>query len=145
MADLLSLISIVAFAIADISLVITIILFVRFKIPSVIGDLSGKNARRSIEQMREMNEKRGSELYKSGKVNVEMKTVLLKDVDTAQVLTDDNITRQLQDNNVTEILKDNNMTVMLNIQQKSNAENIGGIPIEIIEEVMFVHSKEVIL
>lgn len=59
MAETLSMISKISFVAAGICLVVAIILFIRFKIPNVIGDLSGKNARKSIEQMRLLNEKVG--------------------------------------------------------------------------------------
>ena len=52
MAETLSMISKISFVAAEICLVVAIILFIRFKIPDVIGDLSGRNARKSIEQMR---------------------------------------------------------------------------------------------
>ena len=69
MAETLSMISIIAFVLAGICLVATIILFIYFKIPSIIGDLSGKTARKSIEQMRQNNEKTGNKSYKPSKVN----------------------------------------------------------------------------
>jgi Sec-independent protein translocase protein TatA len=45
-----------AFILAAIFLLITIVLFIRFKIPSVMDDLSGRTARRSIKEIREKNE-----------------------------------------------------------------------------------------
>ena len=71
MAETLSMISIISFAGAAVCLVMAIIFFVYFKIPSVIGDLSGRTARKSIEQMRVMNEKSGKKVYKPDKVNLE--------------------------------------------------------------------------
>ena len=52
MAETLSLISIVSFIAAAVCLVVTVILFFWFQIPSVIGDLSGRTARKSILQNR---------------------------------------------------------------------------------------------
>ena len=71
MAETLSMISKISFVAAGICLVVAIILFIRFKIPDVIGDLSGRNARKSIEQMRALNEKSGSKSYKPSKKNIE--------------------------------------------------------------------------
>ena len=60
MADILSKISIGMFIVAVIFFIIAIILFVVFNIPYVVGDLSGKNAQRSIEKLRAVNEKTGN-------------------------------------------------------------------------------------
>lgn len=56
MADTLVKISYIAFTGAAGCLILAIILFIKFKIPTVIGDLSGKNARKAIQQMRNSNE-----------------------------------------------------------------------------------------
>ena len=53
MSDILNIISLVSFVLAGILLVLAVVLFFVFKIPSVWGDLSGKNARKSIERMRQ--------------------------------------------------------------------------------------------
>ena len=50
MADTLSLLSVIAFVIAGISLAVAIFLWFLFHISSVIGDLSGRTARKSIEK-----------------------------------------------------------------------------------------------
>lgn len=65
MAETLSMISKISFVAAGICLVVAIILFIRFKIPDVIGDLSGRNARKSIEQMRALNEKSGKQIIQT--------------------------------------------------------------------------------
>ena len=71
MADILVKISYIAFAGAAGCLVLAIILFIKFKIPTVIGDLSGKNAQKAIQQMRESNIKKGNQSFKPGKQNEE--------------------------------------------------------------------------
>lgn len=58
-APIFKIISIVCFSVAGLSLIIALILFFKFRIISVIGDLSGRTARKSIEKMREENEKSG--------------------------------------------------------------------------------------
>ncbi len=58
-APVFRIISIVCFSIAGVSLLLALFLFFKFKIISVIGDLTGKTARKSIEKMREENEKSG--------------------------------------------------------------------------------------
>lgn len=52
-------------------LVTTVILFFVLKIPRVIGDLSGANARKAIEEIRSQNEQSGEKTYKPSAVNRE--------------------------------------------------------------------------
>lgn len=56
MADILNRFSLVFFLLAIVFFVLTIIVFVVFKIPDLIGDLNGRNARKTIELMRHNNE-----------------------------------------------------------------------------------------
>ena len=68
-AKTLFMISNIAFAIAAVCAVLAVIFFIKFKIPSVIDDLSGKNARKSIAQMRSHNEQSGNKSFRSSKTN----------------------------------------------------------------------------
>lgn len=52
-AELLEIISYISFACASLFLVVSIVLFIRLKIPAVIDDLSGKKAERQIKAYRE--------------------------------------------------------------------------------------------
>ena len=52
-------------------LVTAVILFFVLHIPNVIGDLSGANAKKAIEHIRNKNESTGEKTYKSSKVNKE--------------------------------------------------------------------------
>lgn len=56
-------------ALAGIMLAVSIALFFYFKIPNVIGDLTGSNARKAIEEIRIQNENSGHKTYKSSLVN----------------------------------------------------------------------------
>ena len=71
MASTLSIISIIAYIAAGVLLVLAIVLGIIFKIPSVIGDLSGRNAKKSIEQMRANNVRTGNKSYRPSKTNLE--------------------------------------------------------------------------
>lgn len=57
MAEIYQAVSITAFSLSGISLIFAVFCFIKFKIPKIIGDLSGRTAKRSIAQMRTMNEK----------------------------------------------------------------------------------------
>ncbi len=54
-----------------IMLAVAILLFFLFKIPTVIGDLNGSNARKAIENIRSLNESTGDKTYQTSKVNRE--------------------------------------------------------------------------
>ena len=69
MADTLSTLSVISFAVAAVCLVLAVFLGVFFKIPTVISDLSGRTARKSIAKMRTANEKTGVKTYQASKTN----------------------------------------------------------------------------
>lgn len=50
---------------------VTVALFFFLKIPKVIGDLSGRTARKAIESIRNQNESTGDKVYRSSPVNKE--------------------------------------------------------------------------
>lgn len=68
-AEILSLISTISFVIAGISFALAVFFWFYFKIPAVIGDLSGRTAKKSIARMRASNEKAGGQGYKPSSTN----------------------------------------------------------------------------
>lgn len=75
LAKLFSIGSYTAFGIALICLIVAIILWFRFDIPRVFGDLTGRNAKRSIEQIRAENAKSGKKSFRPTPEAVERGTV----------------------------------------------------------------------
>ena len=71
MADILHMVSVISFVSAGVFAIVAIVLWFAFKIPSIVGDLSGRTARKSIEKMRENNEKIGNKAYKVSEINLE--------------------------------------------------------------------------
>lgn len=69
MDEILSTISIISFVLSGVCLILAILFFVKFKIPAVIGDLSGRTAKKSIARMRESNEKSGAKAFRSSREN----------------------------------------------------------------------------
>lgn len=65
------LIFILATILALVFLVVAIVLFFVLHIPQIVGDLSGRTARKAIQSIREQNEKTGDKVYKSSQVNIE--------------------------------------------------------------------------
>ena len=71
MAETLQTLSIISFVVAGVFLVISVFLWLLFKIPTIIGDLSGRTAKKSIAKMRAANEKTGVKSYKESQLNAE--------------------------------------------------------------------------
>lgn len=70
MAETLSSLSNLSFVLAAICASLTIFFWFYFKIPRVFGDLTGRTAKRSIAQMRAANEKSGVKSYRESRVNL---------------------------------------------------------------------------
>ena len=70
MADILHTLSVVSYILAVLFVVLAIVLWFIFKIPNVIGDLSGRNAKKSIARMRQNNEKTGDKSYRASEKNL---------------------------------------------------------------------------
>lgn len=68
-------VSIILFALAGVSLVVAIYSFIRFNIPQVIGELTGRTAKKSIAQMREKNAKTGDKSHRPSAVAQERGTL----------------------------------------------------------------------
>lgn len=69
MAETLSTLSLISFIIAGVAFTAAVFLWIFFKIPRVIGDLSGRSARRSVARVRASNEKSGGKSYRPSAVN----------------------------------------------------------------------------
>ena len=67
---LLHTLSLVAYILAGLFLLVSVALFFRFKVPELIGDISGANAKKAIESIRKQNEDSGSKVYSPSHVNL---------------------------------------------------------------------------
>lgn len=63
MAQVYNIISIVGFSLAGIFFILAVVFWIRFNIPKIVGDLTGRTARKSISQMRSENERSGKKVY----------------------------------------------------------------------------------
>lgn len=70
MAQIYQAISMAAFSIAASCLIFALFCWFKFGIWKIIGDLSGRNAKKSIEQMRAENEKSGNKTFRPTPVAV---------------------------------------------------------------------------
>ena len=175
MADTLQLLSIIFFSAAGVCLLLTIVFGIVFKIPTVIGDLSGSTAKKSIAKMRATNEKSGNKSYKESKVNSERGKVtgtmpgIYKDKLDVKNSTDvvDPETGLLSENRAdtseseatgildgeatsilgsetTGLLIDENATAPLDTEAEIPSVRIERKQLRMIEEVIFIHTDEVI-
>lgn len=71
MAETLSTLSTISFIVAIVFFLLAVFLCFLFKIPTVISDLSGRTARKSIAKMRSANERTGAKPYKESRINAE--------------------------------------------------------------------------
>lgn len=160
MADLLSLLSIISFAAAGVCLVLAIFLWFFLRIPSVIGDLTGRTARKSIAKMRAANEKTGVKSYKASKTNAERGklTGTIPGIGGKSELgpepTHENIkpeTGVLADNQAegrktetTGLLVDENATAPLDVPAPIPRPREAGKQMVMLDEVILIHTDEVI-
>lgn len=165
-AQILSTISTVCYVLAAVSLAMAVFFWFSFKIPRVIGDLSGRTARKSIEKIRKGNESLGSNtaqpsrgstkrdvLYSShaatdGKTeageaaSTELpETGLLEGPDAPPV---QDASTELMDSDATTALLDEDATELLAPAAAPVQKRTGGRKLTILEEVMMIHTDEVI-
>lgn len=159
MADLIEKLSIIAFVAAGCCLLLTILIWFRFRILSVINDLSGKTAKRAIAQIRENNLRTGNKAYHPGIVNLNRGplTTPMPGVTATptEKLPDDQVgqpipeTTLYQEAGKTQILLASDAeqgTTVLN-QDVGNIANISERPkveLTILEQVVMIHTNEVI-
>lgn len=167
MAETLSTLSIISFAVAGVSFVLAVFFWFFFKIPTVIGDLSGRTARKSIAKIRAANEKTGVKTYKESKTNAARGKLTGNIPDSAKLTNQETRanpvspeTRLLAENKagsihsektdmldseVTELLTDAEATAALDPAAPSAVKRTGGkAALKLMEEVMLIHTDEVI-
>jgi hypothetical protein len=174
MAEKIFTISYISFAMAAVFLILAVFFWIKFGVLRIIGDLSGRTAKKSIAKMREKNEKTGRKIHSAGSINVEHGKITDKMRDSDDLvnrspmqneeqletgLLAENITYN-ESNNFTELL-DNNATCILNGNTDEAFDNnatsiltenvMQVLPKEaasngltMIDEVIIIHTDEVI-
>ena len=159
-ANTLFIISNASFVAAAVCGIVAIILFFKFHIPSVINDLSGRSARKSIEMMRLQNDKKGNASRRSEKKKKERKEINKnsdKKIDSIgngrpeTGLLEENLrntsaseaTSLLVDEEATGLL-DQNETTPLVKAKTAHARPVSSVKLKMLEEVMIVHTEETI-
>lgn len=157
MADTLSLLSIISFVVAGVCLVISVVLWIIFRIPSVIGDLSGRTARKSIAKLRMSNEKSGPKGYRESKVNIQRGKVTetMSGLEKGQKKAVSKGTGQRPETGLlyenlsegvtsetTGLLVEDGTTQPLEENMVREVQRLSGVNMELIEEIMFIHTQE---
>lgn len=156
MAETLSLLSIISYVAAAVFFVLAIFFWFFFRIPTVIGDLTGRTARKSIAKMRAANEKSGAKVYRESRTNVERGKLTdampgTEKQSKKKFIEDDKRpeTGLLTENKAgsyeteaTGILVDEDETVELASTAKQKVKRTGGKKLVMIEEIMLVHTEE---
>ena len=159
MADLIEKLSIIAFVAAGCCLLLTILIWFRFRILSVINDLSGKTAKRAIAQIRENYLRTCNKAYHPGIVNLNRGplTTPMPEVSATptEKLPDDQVGKPVpetilyQEAGKTQILLASEAergTTVLN-QDVNNIADTSERPkveLTILEQVVMIHTNEVI-
>lgn len=169
-AEILSLISLVSFIISGVCLVLAACFFIKFNIPAVIGDLSGRTARKSIARVRASNEKAGGQGYKPSAANLNRgkltdtmhhavkpaagtkdkadegdqrpETGLLAENKATAVPVQQ--TALLEDNDATGMLIDDDATAPLYEASVQSVRRTGGKRLVMLDDVMLIHTDEVL-
>lgn len=168
MANIFSISTIVLFALASVCLLFAIFAFITFKIPNIIGDLTGRNARRSIEQMRQENEKGGKKSHRPHPVASDRGT-LTEQIKESKKLSQKSVQKQTakpktivpDGSGATDVLEDINATVNLNYDKNGTEILNGGTQVlsneviqsalnettvnfKMIQDIVLIHTDEVI-
>ena len=160
MDEILSTISIISFVLSGVCLILAILFFVKFKIPAVIGDLSGRTAKKSIARMRESNEKSGAKAFRSSRENENRGKItgIIKEsakldkavsqskeesIETGLLIEQDVPTQSLDetsflDESGTELLIENQQPIAEPIRRK-------GKQLIMLEEILLIHTNEIII
>lgn len=131
-----------------IMLVVSLVLFIALKIPNIVGDLSGRNAKKAIENIRKQNESTGVKGYKSSAVNIERGKLTDKISLSGNIRRQENIngfgmpTEKIATVELETTVLDNDETTVL------NQVNVGETTLLnrfiVVEDITFIHTNELI-
>lgn len=161
MAETLSVISLISFLAAGVFAILAVVLWFVFHIPTVAGELSGRTAKKSIERTRRNNEEasknsRGAGPVKGkgspadGRQNGERRTegdgvetvVLAESAAGARRCEAARHSETAQRSAETEVLADGESTEASGSGNPQRRES--AVKIDLLEEIVFLHTKEVI-
>ena len=151
MAETLSVISLISFLAAGVFAVLAVVLWFVFRIPTVVGELSGRNARKSIERMRRRNEEAGKNSRRPGAGGGGNSVVSMRQAGKNSGEGGNAETDLLAEGAVrvdicreTERLTDENGTGAPDTGIMWTERRVSAVKIDLLEEILFIHTKEVI-
>ncbi len=171
MAGLLETISIIAFVLSGVFFVLALVLLFRYKIFEVFGNLNGRTAKKSIEQIQLQNEKKhvkkqrpqgasATPARRSGSEPTELlgdrNETVARSEEATQVLGDCHATVDLSGEETawiagdqTEQLEESAFTgtataLLVDVPPAPNVNLHAGIKLRMLDEIMIVHTNEVI-
>lgn len=160
-ADILSLVSLISYIVAGVAFVLALFFWFFFKIPSVIGDLSGRTAKKSIARIRENNERAAAAGHRSGAITADRIQGKRKTEKLAQepkpeapAVEEQRPVTGLLSSNKAEAVAAKQTGLLINTERAETAELIpvstterlrsGGKKLTMINEIMLIHTDEVI-
>lgn len=137
--------------------VIAVILFFTLKIPNIISDLTGRTARRAIENIRMQNEQSGDKSYQSSAVNLERGKLTDKISRSGRLMPKDDtpfgtgvITQKIATVNLETVGETDVLTVMdenCDLSGETEVLSPAEQPVQTFAveyEITFIHTREVI-
>lgn len=157
MVETIKLLSTITFIAAAVFLLLSIFLFFRFKIITIINDLSGRTARKAIAQIRDNNLRSGDKPFRSSNVNVSRGklTEPIPDITTKKTDKFEGVLAPLEnaettifrEDGTTELLvSDENTTVLAGAEMAANLEPVQKprVAVQILDRVVLIHTDEAI-
>ncbi len=151
MAETLSNLSLVCYILAAVLLVVGIVLFVILRIPKTFSDYTGRSARKKIMKLRDNNEKSGNKSYRPSQVNKERGKITenipskpskkkKEDMPGTGIIAENKAHRYEAE--ATGLLDES--TAELNEPELAQPPRPSNIKLKLINEVVFIHTQEVI-
>lgn len=151
MAETLSTLSLVCYILAAIFLVVGVVLFVILRIPKTFSDYTGRSARKKIMKLRDNNEKSGNKSYRPSQVNKERGKITenipskpskkkKEDMPGTGIIAENKAHRYEAE--ATGLLDES--TAELNEPELAQPPRPSNIKLKLINEVVFIHTQEVI-
>lgn len=151
MAETLSNLSLVCYIAAAILLVVGVVLFVILRIPKTFSDYTGRSARKKIMKLRDNNEKTGNKSYRPSQVNKERGKITENippkpskkkkdDMPGTGIIAENKAHRYEAE--ATGLLEES--TAELNEPELAQPPRPSNIKLKLINEVVFIHTQEVI-
>ncbi len=148
MAQMLTIISIIAFVIAGLTFCMALFFWFRFRIPSVIGDLTGRTAQKSIAMMRQNNEQKNMQKQSSIAKKLTQETTPLAEDETtllASSLGSEETSLLVAESMETTLLREEENATTLLAPKDGKRGSTFGRKLIMIEEVVLIHTSETIV